>query len=390
MKKRMVKRMLGAVLASVMLVGTAACGGGASETAGSGGSKGVDIGIVLPTKDEDRWVADEAKFRELIDEKGYKADIMYSQGSSAIEKTNVETLLAKGIKVLLICPYDAAASASSVEMAKEEGVKVISYDRLITDTDAVDYYVAFESTKIGEAMGQYLVEQAQAYGGTGLNLYLYSGALTDNNSFYFFRGYWNSLQPKIADGTFIVRNSDVAMQYKDIYDLSREQLFEIMQSVDTEWKPEHAKSRAEADLTSASKEEKALSFIIAPDDNTARAIGDAFMADADVEEYRLCGADGVEGSVQYIIDGKQDMTVYCNPEMLTVDAMNLVDKLLNDEEVETTESVNNGIKDVPTLRSDVQTITRDNIVEVFLDSGVYDKSKFSNYEGISDAVKPGK
>ena len=173
MKQQVMKKVLSTVLVLVMLFGVTACGksnaDSTSADAGTGGSGGVDIGIVLPTKDEDRWVADEAKFRELIEEKGYKADIMYSQASSAIEKTNVETLIAKGIKVLLICPYDAAASASAVEMAKEEGIHVISYDRLITDTDAVDYYVAFESTKIGEAMGRYLVEQAEPYGGTGLN-----------------------------------------------------------------------------------------------------------------------------------------------------------------------------------------------------------------------------
>ena len=59
------------------------------------------------------------------------------------------------------------------------------------------------------------------------------------------------------------------------------------------------------------KKKKALSFIIALT-TTLHAVADAFPADADVEEYRICGADGVEGSVQYLIDGKQDMTVYCN------------------------------------------------------------------------------
>ena len=356
--------------------------------AACGASNKLDIGIVLPTKDEDRWLADEATFKKMIEEKGIKAEIMYSQADPAIEKANVEALIQKGIKVLMICPFDGAAAASTVEMAKKEGVKVISYDRLITGTDAVDYYVAFESQKIGEAMGQYLVDQAAAYGGTGLNLYLYSGALTDNNSFTYFQGNWNSLQPKIADGTFIVRNSEVAMKYKDIKDLSYDQLYEIMQSVDTEWTPSVAKSLAEANLTNASAEQKELSFITAPDDNTARAIADAFMADADVKEFRICGADGVEGSVQYLIDGKQDMTVYCNPAMIAVAAMDLAQKMIAGEKVETTETINNEKIDIPVVRCDVQPITRDNLVEVWLDAGVYNKADYTNYEGISDAVKP--
>ena len=355
---------------------------------GCGAKNELDIGIVLPTKDEDRWLADEATFKQMIEEKGIKAEIMYSQADPAIEKSNVEALIEKGIKVLLICPFDGAAAASTVEMAKAEGVQVISYDRLITGTDAVDYYVAFESLKIGEAMGQYLVDQAAAYGGTGLNLYLYSGALTDNNSFTYFQGNWNALQPKIADGTFVVRNSEVAMKYKDIKDLSYDQLYEIMQSVDTEWTPSVAKSLAEANLTNATAEEKALSFITAPDDNTARAIADAFMADADVAEFRICGADGVEGSVQYLIDGKQDMTVYCNPAMIAVAAMDLAQKLIAGEKVATAETINNEAIDIPVVRCDVQSITRDNLVEVWLDAGVYDAANYTNYEGISDAVKP--
>ena len=373
------KKLVSLLLVLVMVLGLCV---------GCGAKNELDIGIVLPTKDEDRWLADEATFKKLIEEKGYKAEIMYSQADPAIEKSNVEALIEKGVKVLLICPFDGAAAASTVEMAKAEGVQVISYDRLIMGTDAVDYYVAFESAKIGEAMGQYLVDQAAAYGGSGLNLYLYSGALTDNNSFTYFQGNWNALQPKIADGTFIVRNSEVAMKYKDIKDLSYDQLYEIMQSVDTEWTPSVAKSLAEANLTNAAAEEKALSFITAPDDNTARAVADAFMADADVKEFRICGADGVEGSVQYLIDGKQDMTVYCNPAMIAVAAMELAEKLIAGEKVESGETINNEAIDIPVIRCDVQPVTRDNLVEVWLDAGVYDAANYTNYEGISDAVKP--
>ena len=373
------KKLISLLLVLVMVLGLCV---------GCGAKNELDIGIVLPTKDEDRWLADEATFKKLIEEKGYKAEIMYSQADPAIEKSNVEALIEKGVKVLLICPFDGAAAASTVEMAKAEGVQVISYDRLIMGTDAVDYYVAFESAKIGEAMGQYLVDQAAAYGGSGLNLYLYSGALTDNNSFTYFQGNWNALQPKIADGTFIVRNSEVAEKYKDIKDLSYDQLYEIMQSVDTEWTPSVAKSLAEANLTNAAPEEKALSFITAPDDNTARAVADAFMADADVKEFRICGADGVEGSVQYLIDGKQDMTVYCNPAMIAVAAMELAEKLIAGEKVECAETINNEAIDIPVVRCDVQPVTRDNLVEVWLDAGVYDAANYTNYEGISDAVKP--
>lgn len=149
-----------------------------------------DVGIVLPTKDEPRWLQDQARFESVIADTDYTVEVLFSQGSSATELTNVETLIAQGMKVLIICAQDAAAAGIAVENAKAEGITVISYDRLITDTEAVDYYVTFDSVAVGEAMGQYLVDNAQ---GQGNSLYLYAGAQTDNNAFLFFEGAWNIL-----------------------------------------------------------------------------------------------------------------------------------------------------------------------------------------------------
>ena len=89
---------------------------------------------------------------------------------------------------------------------------MVSYDRLIRDTDAVDYYVTFDSIAVGEAQAQYLVDKAT---GTGNPLYLYAGAASDNNAFLFFEGAWNVLQPKIADGTFVIKNSSEAVGLQD-------------------------------------------------------------------------------------------------------------------------------------------------------------------------------
>ena len=171
------------------------------------------VGVVLPTKDEPRWIQDETRFNDAFKAAGYTVQILFSQGDSAKEKANVEALIAQGIKVLIICPQDATAAAAAAEEARAAGVKVISYDRLIRDTAAVDYYVTFDSISVGKAQGQYLVDKAT---GTGNPLYLYAGAASDNNAFLFFEGAWDVLQPKIADGTFVIKNSSeaVALQAK--------------------------------------------------------------------------------------------------------------------------------------------------------------------------------
>ena len=168
----------------------------------------LSVGVVLPTKDEPRWIQDETRFNDAFKAAGYDVQILFSQGDSAKEKANVETLISQGVKVIIICPQDATAAAAAADEARAAGVKVISYDRLIRDTAAVDYYVTFDSVSVGKAQAQYLIDKAT---GTGNPLYLYAGAASDNNAFLFFEGAWDVLQPKIADGTFVIKNSSEAV-----------------------------------------------------------------------------------------------------------------------------------------------------------------------------------
>ncbi|HQV27281.1 MAG TPA: substrate-binding domain-containing protein, partial [Thermoflexales bacterium] len=141
------------------------------------------VGIVLPTKDEPRWIQDQTRFQEAFKAAGAEVEILFSQGDSAKEKANVESLITKGIKVLILTPQDGNAAGAAADAARKAGVKVISYDRLIRGTAAVDYYVTFDSVAVGEAWGNYLNENAT---GKGNNLYLYAGAASDNNAFLFF------------------------------------------------------------------------------------------------------------------------------------------------------------------------------------------------------------
>lgn len=367
------------IVLAMMLSVFAACGETASDNTQDSEDGGLDIGIVLPTKEESRWLGDEAKFLAAIEEKGYNAEILFSQNSSATEKTNVETFISKGAKVIVLCPYDAAAAAAAVNDANAEGIPVISYDRLIMDTEGLSYYVTFDSISVGAAMAQYLVDQA---GDTkGNNLYMYSGALTDNNSFLFFEGAWKTLQPKIADGTFIVRNSAAAEKYSDKLELTRDEYAEVMSTIDSEWNMQICKSLAEAHLTAAGSDAKGLVYVLGPaDDDCCRALSDTFYADADIDEIIITGADGVEASVQYIIDGKQNMTVYKDPSALVTGTMSIVDALLSGGEPEHDTTYNNNAADVPSIQADVVTITAENIVEKFFESGVYDGSKFTNWE----------
>src|SRR5688500_9601535 len=287
MSKKILYGLIAVFAAAVMVL--SACGPKPDTSSGN-----LAVGIVLPTKDEPRWIQDETRFKDALSAAGYDVEILFSQGDSSQEKANVEALIAKGIKVLIICPQDGAAAAAAADAARAAGVKVISYDRLIRDTDAVDYYVSFDSVAVGESWGTYLSEQAGAT--TGNNLYLYAGAASDNNAFLFFEGAWNKLQPKIADGTFVIKNSSEAVALQDKATLTRDEMGKIIGQITTNWDANTAKTLAESNLTAAAAADKGTVFIVAPNDGTARTIADAFAADSDVTKYYITGQDAEKPS----------------------------------------------------------------------------------------------
>jgi putative multiple sugar transport system substrate-binding protein len=345
----------------------------ASEFTGLEGGK-LSVGIVLPTKDEPRWLQDETRFNDAFKAAGYDVQILFSQGDSAKEKANVEALITQGVKVIVICPQDATAAAAAVAEARAAGVKVISYDRLIRDTDAVDYYVTFDSISVGEAQAQYLVDKAT---GTGNPLYLYAGAASDNNAFLFFEGAWNVLQPKIADGTFVIKNSSEAVALQGKATLTRDEMGKIIGQVTTDWKFDVAKNLAQAHLTAAPAADKGDVFILAPNDGTARAIADVFAADKDVTSYVVTGQDAEIPSVQYIIDGKQSMTVLKDVRTLVSDAIAAAIAYLEGKTPAQTTTYNNGKIDVPAKPSVVVTVDKSNVKAALIDSGYYQASEFT-------------
>jgi putative multiple sugar transport system substrate-binding protein len=344
---------------------------GSKEGAASGK---MSVGVILPTKDEERWTQDQARFQDAFTKAGYNVQILFSQGDSAKEKANVESMISNGVKAIIICPVDGSAAAAAADEAHKAGIKVISYDRLIRDTASVDYYVTFDSLAVGAAWAQYLVSKAS---GTGNHLYLYAGAASDNNAFIFFAGAWGVLQPKIADGTFVIENSSAALALKGKTSLTREEEATIIGQVTTNWSPSDAKNIAESNLTAAPDSAKGIAYVLSPNDQTARAIGDAFAADKAVTKYYTTGQDADKASIQYIIDGKQSMTVLKDVRTLVADAINTATLYLQGKVPPQTNTYNNGKIDVPAKPSAIVSVTKDNVKSAIVDSGYYPASSFT-------------
>jgi putative multiple sugar transport system substrate-binding protein len=331
----------------------------------------VPIGIVLPSSFAGPRVTE---LQDALNAADQRAQILFSQDPAA-EKADVEALIGRGIMVLILAPQDGAAAASAADEARAAGSRVIAYDRLILGTAAVDYYVTFDSLAVGAAQAQYLIEKAGATKGN--NLYLYAGNAVDDNSFGFFEGAWEKLQPRIADGTFVIRNSSEAVALEGTATLTRDQQGRIVGQVTTNWDFGQARSLAERNLADVPAADKRTVFILAPNDSTAQAIAEAVAADPAVMKAYVTGQDADKASIQAIIDGKQGMTVFKDPRALAKDTVAAAGAFLQGRTPAATTSYNNGAIDVPFKTSAIVTVTRDNVQAALIDSGYFLVSDFS-------------
>jgi len=338
-------------------------GSAPSTTAGGALDFTKDVGVVLPTNAEPRWVMAETAFKAAMP----GVQIVFSQGDSTTEKTNVEGFITKGVKYVIICAVDAKAAAASADAAHNAGIKVIAYDRLIVGTKNVDYYVTFDSVAVGAAWGDYLVKSAEKPQGN--NLWVYGGSVTDNNAFLFFQGAWNVLQPKIADGTFTIVNSDKAEAVKDRQldaTADHEVINGILGQVGVmEWKPENGKQLVQANLAKATAAQKGVVYALTPNDDTAVAMSDTFRADPAVTKLYNTGQDFTQASAQYILDGKQGMTVWKPDPALVKNCQDIITADAKGEKpaVVVTEYDNQAGK-IPATKAEITVVTKDNIAQV--------------------------
>ena len=331
----------------------------------------MPIGIVVPSS----WLPGEgARFQDALKASGYGVQILLSR-DSATEAADVRALIGRGIKVLILTPQESAAAATAADEAGAAGVSVIANDRLILDTVAVDYIVTFDNLAIGAAQAQYLIEKAGATKGN--NLYLYAGNAADENSFAFLEGAWEKLQPRIADGTFVIRNSSLAVALQGNPTLTREQQGRIIGQVTTNWDANTARYLAQSNLMAAAAADKGTAFILAPNDTTARAIAGVFSADPAVTKAYVTGQDADKASIQAIIDGRQGMTVFKDPRLRVNAAVAAALAFLKGGTPVANTTIYNGAIDVPAQTSAIVTVTRDNVQAALIDSGYYLASDFT-------------
>lgn len=323
-----------------ILIGLVIARGGA--TAGGPAAKGgkVVIGLSLDTLKEERWQRDRDLFINRCKELGAEVKDQSANSDDATQIRNVESLLTGGVNVLVIVPHDGLAMAKGVEMANKAGVPVISYDRLIRNSD-VDLYLSFDNVKVGEMQAKYLIEHMPTPGkGQIVRIY---GAPTDNNARLFKQGQDNVLKQYVERGDIQVVHEDWA----------------------EDWKPENAKRITNAAISKGAK----FQGILASNDGTAGGAIQALTEEGLAGKVLVTGQDAELPACQRIVSGTQAMTVYKPVQKLATMAAEVAVNMARGKPVLANDTVDNGKNKVPSVLADIIAVDKENMVQTVIADG---------------------
>ncbi|HYP01454.1 MAG TPA: substrate-binding domain-containing protein, partial [Pyrinomonadaceae bacterium] len=283
------------LLATAALLAAAACTG-ASETgnnSGSGGNAGgagtarkkkgpndqVFIGFLMDTLKEERWQRDKDLVERRAKEVGAQLSVQVANGDDSLQIKQAENLLSQKVDVLIVAPHNSEIAATIVEMAHREGVPVLSYDRLIRNSD-VDLYLSHQVVKMGEMQADYILKRAPKG-----NYILVQGSATDNNARLLHEGQMNILKPAVERGDIKI----------------------VVDQPAREWLASEALNIVENALTQVNNDVVA---VIASNDGTARGAIQALDGQRLAGKVLVSGQDADLASLQLIVEGKQTMTIY--------------------------------------------------------------------------------
>jgi putative multiple sugar transport system substrate-binding protein len=356
-----------ATAASLALTLTA-CGqnseGGSEENKGS--SEGATIGISMPTKSSERWIADGKNVVQHLEDKGYETKLVYGEDDPDQQVSQIENMITQGVDALIIAAIDNKSMNNVLQQAADADIPVISYDRLILGSEDVDYYASFDNEKVGELQGTYIVEQLGLKDGSEkgpFNIELFAGSNDDNNTRYFFQGAMNVLQPYIDKKQLVVKSSQT----------------ELTQVTTLRWDGATAQRRMDDILTKSYKSGK-VDAVLSPYDGISIGILSALKSDGYGSKDKplpvVTGQDAEVASVKSIIADEQAMTVYKDTRELAKVASNMVDAVLNDKkpEVNDTKTYDNGAKVVPAFLLEPVAVDKANYQKAVVDSGYIKES----------------
>jgi D-xylose transport system substrate-binding protein len=338
------------ILIGVVIASGHGGGGGGDDERDAGSDHHVVIGLSLDTLKEERWQRDQDRFVERCKQLGAEVLVQAANSDDTVQMQNIESLLTKHLDCLVIVPHDGQAMSAAVKKAKELGVPVIAYDRMIKDCD-LDLYCSFDNVEVGRQQARYLVDRLK---GKGAIVRIY-GAPTDNNAKLFKAGQDEVLAPYLGP------NGPIKVVLEDWAE---------------DWKPENAKKIAQAALAKGQH----FDAILASNDGTASGAIQA-LSEEKLRGVVVTGQDAELAACQRIAAGTQTMTIYKPLAKLATGTAEMAVALAKRQVVVARDTVDNGEKAVPSVLFQVVTVTRENLLDVVKDG-------FHSYDDIYKGLDP--
>ena len=319
---------------------------------------GEKIGVSMPTKDLQRWNQDGDNMKAELEAAGFTVDLQYASNDVQTQLSQIENMIGDGAQVLVIAAIEGSSLGEALDMAKENEIPVIAYDRLLMESDAVSYYATFDNYKVGTVQGQYIVDALDLDNAEGpFNLEITAGDPGDNNAGFFYSGAMDVLQPYIDAGKLVVKSGQVA--FEDV--------------ATPTWATEVAQTRAENILSSNYADGSNVDVWLCSNDSTALGVENALAANYTGTYPIITGQDCDIENTKNMIAGKQSMSVFKDTRTLASQVVKMVGQIIAGEEVDVndTETYDNGTGIIPSFLCEPVFADANNYKELLIDSGYY-------------------
>ena len=318
------------------------------------------VGIAMPTKSSSRWISDGESMVKLFTEAGYGTDLQYAEDDIPNQLAQIENMITKGDKVLIIAAIDGTTLSNALENAAAAGIKVIAYDRLIRESGNVDYYATFDNFQVGVLQANSLVAgmKERFPGVKPWNVELFGGSPDDNNAFFFYDGAMSVLQPMIDAGDIAIPSGQMGMD----------------QVGTLRWDGAVAQARMD-NLLSSNYTDKVLNGALSPYDGLSIGILSSVKGvgygSGDLKMPIVTGQDAEVQSIKSIIAGEQYSTVFKDTRELAKVTVGMVNALMGgaEPEINDTKTYNNGVKVVPSYLLVPVPVDASNYQAIVVDSG---------------------
>ncbi|MDR2895541.1 MAG: sugar-binding protein [Propionibacteriaceae bacterium] len=368
------KRLAAGLIGGALALSMAACSQNRTTDEGTDGASGdaaqvkADgglIGIAMPTKALERWNYDGAHLQEALEGMGYEVTLQYADNKVDQQISQIQNMINQSPKVIVVASIDGTALGPILATAKEKDISIIAYDRLINNTQDLDYYATFDNQLVGTLQGQYIEEQLGLKDGEGpFNLEPFAGSPDDNNAKFFFAGAWDILKPYVDNGQLVVPSGKAPASNDDWASIG------ILG-----WDSADAQSEMQNRLNSFYTGGAKVDVVLSPNDSLALGIEQALDgAGYTADDWPLItGQDADLANVKNMMADKQAMTVWKDIPSLGDSVAKMVDQIVSGETVETNadDVYDNGVFTVPTLQLNPQIMTKENVESVLIDSGYY-------------------